>query len=472
MKYRYAVLVWCLITVLWESPVFPQGLFESDPSGDGSMLAGNRVTLGGFIRSAGYLSTLPEDGATYLQSAYGQAGILLDAKIGSMASAKADLRFRAGTEFQETVAEWMVREAYVDISNTAWGIRVGKMITPWGKGSVFNPTDKITPMDPTRRSPDEEDMFLAFWGAEGHVNLGSYLTLSGTWKPLYQPSVLLIDPVPMPEYVEFLNPWDPGVNLSEGSYAFQVDLHHPVADAGLYWFEGYHHWPGIALDTFILDFATMEPTSLRLMEKPYRIRMAGLDFSLPLGAWIIRAEGAWQQSLEDRSGLEYVPFPELAYTVELERSLGAIDLIAGYYGKHIIDFEAAAAPPSLSPDRNYFMQLANQPLADPLESLDELVRNQLAAFNRLYNYQLEADYHSAFLVLRGHFLHELLEASLPVVYNVTTREWILQPQISVKPADGLEITAGFSGLYGPEESLYDLVGPVLNAGYLSMKITF
>ena len=33
-------------------------------------------------------------------------------------------------------------------------------------------------------------------------------------------------------------------------------------------------------------------------------------------------------------------------------------------------------------------------------------------------------------------------------------------------------TAGYAGLYGPENSLYDLVGPVLNAGYLSLKISF
>jgi hypothetical protein len=200
--------------------------------------------------------------------------------------------------------------------------------------------------------------------------------------------------------------------------------------------------------------------------------MAGLDFSLPLGRWIIRVEGAWQQSLEERTGREFVPFPELAYTAELERSLGAFDLIAGYYGKHILDFEETSAPPSLSPDRDYFMQLIRQQESNPLESIDAVIRDQVAAFNRLYNYQLEANYHSVFLVLQGQFLHNLLEASLPVVYNVTTEEWILQPQVSVKPADGIEITAGFSGLYGPEESLHDLVGPVLNAGYLSMKVTF
>ena len=472
MKQLKNIMGACILLVLWAGPLFSQGLFDSSPAENSLNVTGNRLSLGGFIRSTGYLATDPADHSAYLQSAFGEAGILMEAKTGNVASARADLRFRAGSEFMEPLTEWTIREAWVDFSEPLWGIRFGKMITPWGKGTLFNPADKITPMDPTRRSPDEDDMLLGFWGAEGHVNLGSYVTLKTTWKPLYQPSVLLIDPVPMPGYVEFGDPWDPGVTLSGGSYGIHAGLHHPVADAAVYWFEGYHTWPGIALDTFILDPGTMQPEALRLIERPYRIRMIGLDFSVPLGSWMIRAEGAWQQSKDDRSGREYIPFPELAYTAEIERSVGAFDLIAGYYGKHILDYEAASAPPSLSPDRDDFMQLASGPVADPFAALDDLVRNQLEAFNRLYNYQLNATYNSAFVVLRGDFLHNMLEASLPVVYNFTTEEWILQPQLSFIPADGMRITAGFSGFFGPAESLYDLVGPVLNAGYLSMKIRF
>jgi len=40
------------------------------------------------------------------------------------------------------------------------------------------------------------------------------------------------------------------------------------------------------------------------------------------------------------------------------------------------------------------------------------------------------------------------------------------------PADGLKVQAGYSGLWGGENSLYDMVGPVLNAAYISMTLTF
>lgn len=467
--------IW-VVMMFWTTLAFPQGLFESAPEDPDGPLSGGGVTVGGFIRSAGYLGNTPESNVAYLQSAYGQAGLLLEGRTGSGITARADLRFRAGTEFRENFQEWMIREAYVDYSGNRAGIRFGKMIVPWGKGSVFHPSDKITPLDPTVRSPEEDDMKLGFWGMQGHLNLGSYLSLSATWKPVFQPSVLLIDPVPMPGYVRFTDPWTPEPTLSESSWGIDLQLHHPLLDAGIYWFQGYHHWPGIALDTFILDLEEMGPEELVLREHPYRIKMAGIDVSLPLGSWIIRGETAWQRSDEQGTGLEYIPLDEWSWVAEMERSAGPLELIAGYYGKYISDYKEPAASPSLAADetmgRELMQQLAGQDLVSVFQSVQDGVRERIASFNRLYNYQLEKQYHSAYMVLRGSFLYDVVECTIPVVYNFTVEEWTFQPQVTWRPADGLAVTAGYSGLFGPEDSLYDLVGPALNAGFLSMKLTF
>ncbi len=74
---------------------------------------------------------------------------MLKAKAGSVATAKADIRFRFGSEWQEGFSDMEIREAYVDLQTGAAGFRFGKLISPLGKGSVFNPVDKITPTDPT-----------------------------------------------------------------------------------------------------------------------------------------------------------------------------------------------------------------------------------------------------------------------------------------------------------------------------------
>lgn len=461
-----------LLMMICLASVSGQGLFESSLS-EGTDSKGNDVlTLGGFIRSAVYLGNTPEDEEAYVQSAYGQAGLQMKAKAGTWATAVADIRFRYGTEWQQNISEISLREAYVDLQAGAAGFRLGKMITPWGKGTLFNPSNKITPMDPTTRSPNADDMNLGIWALQGNVNMGSYLNLSATWNPLYQPGKLLIDPIPMPDYVNFLEPDYPGVELDNSSYGIQLDLRAPVMDAALYWFDGYHSWPGIAYDSFIMDTLTMEPVALNILEKAYRIRMAGLDFSIPVGSWIFTAEGAWFEATDNHDSVEYLPFPELSYTAEIEKSGSWLTVIAGYYGKYIMDFTPALADANLSAEQEQFLPLMQGGVNITSEFVDAMVQEQISAFNRLYNYQLEEFYHSTFLVLKGDFFHNTLELSVPLIYNITTEEWIAQPSVSWMPADGLRVQAGFSGLWGGENSLYDLVGPVLNAAYISMTLTF
>jgi hypothetical protein len=461
-----------LLLLLFSFTIHAQGLFESSQTENASQENGSSLSLGGYMRSVGYIGQTPDTEDPYFQSAYAQAGLLLNAKAGSWAHAKADIRLRYGTEWQQDVSEIDLREAYVDLSAGPAGFRFGKMISPWGKGSVFNPSDKISPLNPTARSPEEDDMKLGFWGLQGHVNMGPLMKLTVTWKPFYQSSVLLIDPVPMPEYVHFLDPDFPGVELNEGSYGLNFDLHAPALDLSLYWFDGYSHWPGIAFDSFELDGQTMDPQALNLYEKAYKIKALGMDLSLPIGSWIVRAEGAWQQSSGSFADREYLPFPELSYTAEIERSGSWLTLLGGYYGKYILEYEDPAADPSLTAGEDQFAELMKSGIPVTMDLMDGIIRDRIGSFNRLYNYQMEEIYHSAFLILKGNLWQDRLEVNLPAIYNMTSDEWIIQPGISWLPWDGIRISAGYSGLFGPKNSLYDLVGPVLNAGYLSLKLTF
>jgi hypothetical protein len=461
-----------VLTMLLTAAVCGQGLFESSLSGDPGTSGQEFLTLGGFIRSAAYVGETPEEKRLYLQSAYAQASLQLKAKAGSKASAFTDIRFRYGTRWQENIAEMDLREAYVDFQSGPLGFRLGKQIIPWGRGSVFNPVNKLTPMDPTTRSPESDDMNLGIWALQGSVNLGDYLELAAVWNPVYEAGRLLIDPIPMPGYVIFQDPDYPGVHLDEGSYGVQLDFHAPLMDAGLYCFTGYHNWPGIAFDSFRMDTVTMTPLALNLYEKAYRVSMAGLDLSVPLGSWIFRAEGAWLQTTEKHEGVEYLPFPELSYTAEIEKGLSWLTVIAGYYGKFIMDHVPAQAKPQLAAEQEQFLLLLEGGAELTSAMVDGAVREQIAAFNRLYNYQLEEFYHSGFLVLRGDFFRSVLEIEIPVICHITTEEWIARPTISWMPADGIRVKAGFSGLWGPKNSLNDLVGPVLNAGFLAMTLTF
>ncbi len=449
-----------------------QSLFESSQRDASKSSAEEFLTVGGFIRSALYLGKTPLNEDPYLQSAYGQCGLLLKAKAGSRATALADIRFRYGSEWQQDISDIELREAYVDLQTGPVGFKFGKLIAPWGKGSVFNPTNKLTPMDPTIRSPEFDDMNLGIWALQGSVALGSLLKLTATWNPLYRPGNLLIDPIPLPGYVTFLEPDYPGVELKDGNYGLRLDLRAPLMDAALYWFDGYHNWPGLAFDSFLMDSLSMEPISLNILEKAYGIRMAGVDVSIPAGSWILRAEGAWLQVNNDHREKEYLPFPELSYTAEIERGGSWWTAIAGYYGKYILDFSPALAEPALSADLEQYLPLMQEEMGIGPEELDALIKEQIAAFNRLYNYQLEEFYHSVFLVLKGDFFQNKLEIHAPLIYNISTEEWTAQASVSWLPVDGLRVKAGFHGFWGGNNSLYDMLGPVLNAGFISVTLTF
>jgi hypothetical protein len=472
MRQAFKTGLMILLLIGSAMPAGAQSLFESSQTGSKEQLVSSNLSLGGFFRSVAYLSTDPVSDKYYLQGAYAQVGLLLDASAGSLARAGADLRLKYGTEFRDQVIKPDLREAWVDLQAGPAGFRFGKLISPRGKGTVFNPTDKLTPLDPTVRSPEEDDMLLGSWALQGRIMLGSYMKLEATWKPVYRPSVLLIDPVPLPSYVKFLDPAYPGVNLDEGSFGLSYDLHTGLLDLSLCGYDGYDSWPGIAYDSFVLDPSTMEPDALNLREKAYRIRMAGMDFSIPAGPLVIRGEGAWQQPVESRDSAEYLPFPELSYTAELEYSGTHTSIVAGYYGKYILDYVPPAADPSLDAGQDTFREWMQKGITLTGDVVDEMIREQVASFNRLYNYQMEEFHHSAFLVGRIFLFHDQLELTLPVIYRITTDEWIIRPGISYMPADGLKISAGYSGLFGPENSLNDLVGPTLNAGYISLRLSF
>lgn len=466
------IIAWSIIAV---PACIGQGLFESSRPGNHETLVSSKLSLGGFIRSLSYINGSSEN-THYLQSVYGQAGLLLDAKTGDIASAHADIRLRYGNEFGEQLSDFQLREAYVDLWAGPFSLKAGKTIAPWGKGSVFNPTAKLTPTDPTVRSPEEDDRYLGSWAIQAGLRLGNHFRITGTWKPLYEPSILLIDPVPLPSYVKFLEPDYPDPELKEGSYGLKADLTTSALDASLYWFEGYHHWPGIAYDSFVPDLANFETEALNLFEKAYRIRMAGMDLSIPVGAWILRAEGAWQQSHGEPPDREYLPLPEISYTAEIERSGSNLTLIAGYYGKYILDYTPSGADASLSADMDPSAAGGLfQPGSVPdQEQMDQAVKEQIRAFNRLYNYQLEEFYHTIFMVGQAILAHELFKIKLPLIYNITTEELLIRPGIWYSPpgAEGFEIGAGFEGMYGPGNSLFDLVGPSMNAAWLSVRLSF
>jgi hypothetical protein len=453
--------------------LFPFAAFSQDiisDEVDNNLI--NSKQLYGFIRGGLYTGFDHDDKDTpYVSSAFSDFALKVD--IGNNLNFKtfADLRFRYGVEFLEPVNSFDIREAYVRVNGKRWDLTAGKTIIKWGRADFTNPTSKISPQNYIFRSPDREDMDMGNllsalnWYPSNQINLEAVII------PFYRSSVLIIDPVPLPENVT-INQIDFLITGKEMfTYGLKADIHLQGIDWGLSWFDGYDPMPGTGLTDFNLDMTGPIPVPYtELTLTPYKTRILGMDFETYAGNIGIRGEAAWSVPYESFETYEYVPLPEIRWVTGIDWSSGIWRIIGEYSGKAIFDFTPVIVEPVIGSEPDY-VKLAEL-LAIPEFDLEDYVREQVSAFNRLYNYQLEKSYHSAGLRIETDLLYGKLTPSIFTLYNFTSRDLLLIPEIKYKPADGLAITAGAEFYSGRSGSLFDIVDGFMNSIYVALRVDF
>jgi hypothetical protein len=198
--------------------------------------------------------------------------------------------------------------------------------------------------------------------------------------------------------------------------------------------------------------------------------MLGLDFELAAGGVGIRGEASWSVPYLSQETYEYVPFPEIRWVTGLDWSTGIWRVTAEYSGKAVLDFTPSAVDPvfGTEPDYAKLAELYQIPGFDP----QDYVRQQVAAFNRLYNYQTDRFYHSAGIRVEADLVYGKMVPSVFTMYNFTSRDFLIIPEVKIKPADGLSITAGAEIYTGMNGSLFDIVNGFMNSVYLSLRVDF
>jgi hypothetical protein len=426
----------------------------------------------GFIRGGIYSDIDNENHDNpYVSSIFSDFDLKLGIGNGINYKAFTDVRFRYGTEFSEPVNRFSIREGYIELYGKHWDWSAGQKITKWGRADFVNPTSKLNPRNYVSRSPDREDMDLGNlltsvkWFPTGSLSCEAVVI------PLYRPSVLLIDPIPMPENVTLNQTASIVADKKMLSYGLKADFHLTGIDWSLSWFDGYDPMPGIALTSLSLDLTQPVPVPLaELTTTPYKIHMAGLDFELSTGDIGIRGEGSWTVPYLSHEIYEYVPFPEISWVSGIDWAKGILRFTAEYSGKCILDFTPSDVDPVFGSETDYLK--LSELFQIPGFDLQDYFRRQVAAFNRLYNYQLEKYYHSAGLKIDADLIFGKLSPSLFTMYNFTSRDLLVIPEIKVRPADGLSITAGAEIYSGVKGSMYDIVNGYMNSIYLSLRVDF
>jgi hypothetical protein len=426
----------------------------------------------GFVRGGLYGGIDNEDDdKPYIPSAFADLGLKIETEEGKMFNAYADLRFRYGTEFREPVNRFDIRELYIGINGKKWDITAGQKIIKWGRADFTNPTSKFSPQNLISRSPDKEDIDMGNLLVNARWHPFPRLTLEAVVTPYYRSSVLMIDPIPLPSYVT-INPINSLVTGNDMfGYGLKANMHLTGADMSLSWFDGYDPMPGTALTRFSLNLTDPIPVpNTELTMKPYKIRNIGLDFETTAGSIGIRGEAGWSLPYDSYKTYEYVACQELEWAAGIDWMPGSWRITAEYSGKFIPDFEESAVDPIIGSELDLSQMAAL--MATPGFDLTEYVRQQVGAFNRLYNYQLKKLYHSAGIRIETDLFYGKLTPSLTSLYNFTSRDLLVMPEVIYKPADGLTIILGGEFYSGREGSIYDIVDEFMNCIRVSLRVDF
>jgi hypothetical protein len=437
-----------------------------------SILDNNKhFSINGFVRGGAYYDLNRESDKPYFSSGFADLGLKIESELPSVYKAYADVRFRFGSEFNKPVSTTNIREAFVEYEGKRWNISAGQKIVKWGRADFTNPTSKYNPQNLISRSPDREDMDMGNLLATINWFPAEKFSMQAVAVPYYRSSVLIIDPVKLPENttIEQINGLITDKQMM--SYGLRADVHLKGIDMGISWFEGYDPMPGIALSSFYLDFSGPSPmATTKLSVKPYLTRVAGFDFESSLGSFGIRGEAALASPSLSYITNEYIPMKELKWVAGLDWSKENWRITGEYTGKFIPDFIESAMDPILGTEPDY-TKLAGY-LSTPGFDVNEYVRQQVGAFNRLYNYQLKKFYHSAGVRVEAELLYGKLLPSLFSLYNFTSKDITIVPEIKYKPADGLTIVAGAEIFSGKKGSLYDIVDDFMNTIYVALKVDF
>jgi len=444
---KYSVLLVLMLNLL----LYADGLFE-DAGGD---LEEKPYELNGYVRGTVYEGKNPDTEEAEMKSGYGEASMKFRIRKESWGDGFAEVRYRNGHEFGRDVDEFHLREAYVNAYVGPFDFRVGRQIVVWGRADGINPTNTITPQIMLVRSPDEDDRRL------GNLLVRSFFTfrpvrLEAIWVPMYKSSVLPLHLVPLDTNIINITIGEkeyPDEHLKNSSCAFRLNLEMENIDGSISWFSGYNPLPGFDTLGFYTDRGIGVPSldSVHIVPRAYRMQAIGLDFSTTAGKSLgLRGEAAYKFPSKDHEDNVYIPNPELHYVVGVDREYGNINILVQYAGKYIVDY----------------LEL-QQPSTPQIE-----IGNNFTRKNRMFAFQQEETIHWLFGRLKWKLMFEALKLELPVMYNLTTEEYVLRPRVSYDIADALTATLGAEIYSGPSGTLFDMVGDHLGAGFFELKVSF
>ena len=438
-------VLWILLLLVFNGACSAQSLFEDALSGEEGATSQAELTtfeLNGYIRGVLYGGEIPDAGGAELKSGYAEAALKLRARGLGLGDGFAELRFRRGREFGQSVSESTLREAYVNAYLGRFDFRIGHQIVVWGRADGLNPTNNITPSNMLARSPDEDDRREANFLIRSFFNL-SPLRFEAIWIPYYEGSVIPAHLASLPPGLVIDEPDYPDENLRNGAFAGRLSLELASFDGSISYFNGYNPFPG-------LEAVTVYGGSTIVRPRAYRMHCFGADFSTTVGSYGVRGEFALRDPHEDSQTYVHVPDSDFQYVVGIDTERGNLSVILQYIGRYVMDHFIPFVP------------------ADPAD----IPAYQIRLKNRMFSSQQDETSHWISFRPALTAKHETLSLELFGMYKLTTEELFLKPKITYDIADALTVVVGGEFYDGDDDTLFGTVDSELNTVFLELKSSF
>ena len=310
------------------------------------------VTFGGEVYALFGLSVPNVDGKEHAWKwTAGECGarFKVDAS-GGQASAHIEGKLCANSLYEDSDDKvcFDLTEAYCSYDGGWWSVKVGRQIEAWGAADGIAVTDVLCPSDQTSIfTSDYNDSHI---GIDAIKLTASSETLSAQvfYIPVFTPAKLplqngnplkklLISDSPLVADVSEDNLQEPDKEFRNGEFAIRLSAYLPFADVSLYGFYGWDDMP-------LIQYAMTSPFTLNLSGKYKKMSMFGVDASIPVGAFVLRLEGAVfpRRAVQTSAGSQlmegeksYLRRNTFAYLAGVDWMPAGWTITAQYYGDYV-----------------------------------------------------------------------------------------------------------------------------------------
>ncbi len=325
-----------------------------------------------------------------------------------------------GSDERSAATELYPVELYVQFDWEKLALRVGKQFIFWGKTDWINPTDNITPWDFANIDAELEDYRLAVTGIKANWYPGNW-DVEMIVTPVFQPNRI---PMRIPDMIGSV-PTEvrkdlPGFEVKNMQYGVRASSYVSGFDYSLSYWNGFDLFPSL--------YVSLPPTShpgtnsVRFQYAYYRVQVFGFDFARSFGAWMVKGEGAYFRTADATGTDPYITNPHFKYVLGVDWYPSDDIVINGQFIQDIL----------FKYSRDYeLLQLG--PFVSAFHDVPGKVTNSAS---------LRVQYDAS----------DSWNVQLIGVVNLRDVDFFLLPIVNYSPYDGVNVYAGATTFFGPDES--------------------